>query len=86
MVVVLLICCLRLNDLINCTNATNVLVAEILTENGRAVGVRVSKGDEPIDIYADLIISNAGLVNTMNLLPKEVFDQSSKLFGVVFIL
>ncbi|XP_067950761.1 all-trans-retinol 13,14-reductase-like [Watersipora subatra] len=54
-------------------------VTSILTKNGRAIGVRVSKGQsqEPIDIYAETIISNAGVYTTRDLLAREIFAKSS---------
>lgn len=51
--------------------------AEILVENGQAIGVRVveTKGHEKIEktIYADAVVSNAGAKNTyLKLLPATV--------------
>ena len=36
-------------------------VQQILEKNGKACGVRVSKGTETHEIYAPLIISSAGM-------------------------
>ncbi|XP_067948219.1 all-trans-retinol 13,14-reductase-like [Watersipora subatra] len=46
-------------------------VTDILVEKGRAVGVRVSKGDEPVEIRAKIIVSAAGIPNTLKMLPEE---------------
>lgn len=60
---------------------TNAPVAEVIVKKGRAVGVRLEDGKE---LFAPVIISNAGVVNTINrLLPAEVakkygFDQRVK--------
>ncbi|XP_013411802.1 putative all-trans-retinol 13,14-reductase [Lingula anatina] len=54
-------------------------VTQILcNEKGRARGVRVHKSSGDIDITAPLIISDAGVFNTLNtLLPKEVAQKST---------
>lgn len=60
---------------------TNAPVDEVIVKKGRAVGVRLEDGKE---LFAPVIISNAGVVNTINrLLPAEVakkygFDQCVK--------
>jgi len=52
-------------------------VQQILEKNGKACGVRVSKGTETHDIYAPLIISSAGLYNTFQkLLPPHLAKKS----------
>lgn len=59
-------------------------VSQILTDNGKAIGVQVKKGSEVTELFAPLIISDAGAVNTMTkLLPQEVAMQSpiSRLIG-----
>lgn len=56
-------------------------VTDILIEDGRAVGVRVSKGDEPIEIRAKTIVSAGGVPNTLKLLPREVAEKTSKHIG-----
>ena len=54
-------------------------VQKILFESGKAVGVSVTKGQqEAVDIYAPIIISNAGVLNTQTMVPKEIFSQSRK--------
>jgi len=55
-----------------------VTVTDILCENGRAVGVAIQKGGENIVLKAKLIISAAGLYNTLNLLPESIRIQSSE--------
>jgi all-trans-retinol 13,14-reductase len=53
-------------------------VSSIVTEDGKAVGVRVAKSSGEVEIRAPLVISDAGVVNTFKtLLPKEVAAQSS---------
>jgi all-trans-retinol 13,14-reductase len=60
---------------------TNAPVDEVIVKKGRAVGVRLEDGKE---LFAPVIISNAGVVNTINrLLPSDVakkygFDQRVK--------
>ncbi|MBT6179967.1 MAG: NAD(P)/FAD-dependent oxidoreductase [Deltaproteobacteria bacterium] len=60
---------------------TNAPVDEVIVKKGRAVGVRLEDGKE---LFAPVIISNAGVVNTINrLLPEQVakkygFDQRVK--------
>eukprot|EP00092_Neocalanus_flemingeri_P062333 GFUD01075188.1.p1 GENE.GFUD01075188.1~~GFUD01075188.1.p1 ORF type:complete len:613 (-),score=151.65 GFUD01075188.1:74-1912(-) len=54
-------------------------VSEILTNRGKVCGVRVTRGStkEGIDIFAPIIISNAGLYNTFEqLLPKTISAKS----------
>merc|ERR1712055_742728 len=54
-----------------------VNVTNIITKNGKACGVRVTKGSETQEIFAPMIISSAGLYNTFErLLPKEVANKS----------
>lgn len=53
-------------------------VTDILVENGRAVGVRVSKGEEPIEIRAKTVISAGGISSTLKLLPTEVAKKTCK--------
>ena len=49
---------------------TNAPVDEVIIKKGRAVGVRLEDGKE---LFAPIIISNAGVVNTINrLLPEDV--------------
>lgn len=48
-------------------------VSRIIVENGKAVGVTVTKGDSEHYIYAKSIVSNAGAYNTYGrLLPQEL--------------
>ena len=50
-----------------------VRVTEIIVSDGRAVGVKVTKGKHEYTIMAPLIISDAGLMNTVHkLLPDHV--------------
>lgn len=50
-----------------------VRVKEILIEGGAAIGVRVMRGKQEYVLKAPIIISDAGLMNTvMRLLPREV--------------
>jgi all-trans-retinol 13,14-reductase len=52
----------------------NAEVAEVLVENGHAVGVRMAEDDALI--HAPIVISDAGVINTFTrLLPNEVADQ-----------
>ena len=54
-----------------------VKVKEILVKGGAAVGVRVSRGKQEYELYAPIIISDAGLTNTVTkLLPSEVASQT----------
>ena len=43
------------------------------------MGVRVSKGDQPIEIRAKTIVSAGGIPNTLKLLPTDVAKKTSKL-------
>lgn len=54
-------------------------VSQILTDDrGRAIGVRVDRTTGPADIFAPIVISDAGAVNTFTrLLPPEVAKKSS---------
>ncbi|KAK3084149.1 hypothetical protein FSP39_009012 [Pinctada imbricata] len=55
----------------------NAPVSEILMSAGRAVGVKLRKGESEVDIFARNIISDAGVSNTFKrLLPKEVATKS----------
>ena len=60
---------------------TNAPVDEVIIKKGRAVGVRLEDGKE---LFAPVIISNAGVINTINrLLPSDVakrygFEQNVK--------
>ncbi|XP_046639196.1 all-trans-retinol 13,14-reductase-like [Daphnia pulicaria] len=49
-------------------------VSQILTENGRVMGVRVGQKEQSaVDLYAPIVISDAGLQNTFqDLLPENV--------------
>ena len=50
-----------------------VRVKEILVSDGRAVGVKVTKGKQEYTIMAPIIISDPGLMNTVHkLLPDHV--------------
>ena len=51
-------------------------VVEILTEGGRTVGVRAKKGHVCYEITAALVISDAGIYNTISLLPKSEAQRS----------
>lgn len=53
-------------------------VCQILTEGGRVTGVRVGKKENnAVDIYAPIVISDAGVHNTLlNLLPENVAKTS----------
>lgn len=53
--------------------ATGARVAQVVLERGRAVGVRL---DDQTEVRAPLIISDAGLVNTLGLLPDEARPAS----------
>ena len=44
-------------------------------------GVRVSRGENDVDVYAPLVISDAGLVNTFKtLLPPTIADKSCRYY------
>ncbi|XP_062601490.1 all-trans-retinol 13,14-reductase-like [Saccostrea cucullata] len=50
----------------------------IMSDKGRAIGVRLRKGDSDVEIFAKRIVSDAGVSNTfLHLLPKEVATKSS---------
>ncbi|KAK4020459.1 hypothetical protein OUZ56_002435 [Daphnia magna] len=53
-------------------------VSQILTEGGKVVGVRVgNKENSMVDIHAPIVISDAGMHNTLlDLLPKRVAEKS----------
>lgn len=52
-------------------------VSAINCENGKAIGVEVTKGSEKYQISAPIIISNAGAFNTFHrLLPPQISNQS----------
>ena len=52
-------------------------IAEIVVEDGRAVGVRVARKSGDVTIRAPKIISGAGLYNTFQrLLPPQVASKS----------
>eukprot|EP00105_Crassostrea_gigas_P002156 XP_011414585.1 PREDICTED: putative all-trans-retinol 13,14-reductase [Crassostrea gigas] len=56
----------------------NAPVSEIIMNSGRAVGVKVQKGDSQVEIYAENIVTDAGVSNTfLRMLPKEVATKSS---------
>lgn len=43
------------------------------------LGVKVQKGDSRVEIYAENIVTDAGVSNTfLRMLPKEVATKSSK--------
>ena len=51
----------------------NAEVAEVLIQNGKAIGVKMNDGKE---FYADMVISGTGIINTYKkLIPKEVSQQ-----------
>jgi all-trans-retinol 13,14-reductase len=53
-----------------------VKVNSIIIEDGTAVGVSVTKGKNQHELYAPIIISNAGLMNTVNkLLPPDIVKE-----------
>jgi len=52
-------------------------VTDIIIEKGRAVGVRVSKGDAPIEIRAKTVVSAGGIPNTLKLLPTDVAKKTT---------
>ncbi|XP_061166584.1 all-trans-retinol 13,14-reductase-like [Saccostrea echinata] len=55
----------------------NAPVSEIIVNSGRAVGVKVKKGEDNVEIYAPQIVTDAGVSNTfLRLLPKEVATKS----------
>ncbi|KAF6021803.1 RETSAT [Bugula neritina] len=58
-------------------------VTDIIMEKGRAVGVRVSKGEGPVEIRAKIVISAAGVPNTLKMLPAAAAEKSvlSELMG-----
>jgi len=52
-------------------------VTEIVAREGKVCGVKVSKGQEVVEILAPMVISSAGLYNTFQtLLPKELANKS----------
>jgi len=52
-------------------------VSEIVAKKGKVCGVKVSKGNETIEILAPMVVSSAGLYNTFRtLLPKEIASKS----------
>uniref|UniRef100_A0A0P6E9N6 All-trans-retinol 13,14-reductase n=1 Tax=Daphnia magna TaxID=35525 RepID=A0A0P6E9N6_9CRUS len=53
-------------------------VSQILTEGGKVVGVRVgNKENSMVDIHAPIVISDAGMHNTLlDLLPERVAEKS----------
>nr|CAH0101004.1 unnamed protein product [Daphnia galeata] len=53
-------------------------VSQILTKDGRVTGVRVgNKENSAVDIYAPIVISDAGIHNTlMDLLPENIAKTS----------
>ena len=53
-------------------------MTDILVENGKAVGVKVSKGDEPIEIRAKTIVSAAGIPNTLKLLSADAASKTGE--------
>ena len=58
---------------------TGVPVAAILSEGGRATGVRLESGEE---VHADLVVSNADMHHTENqLLPKEARTYPERYWG-----
>ncbi len=49
------------------------------------LGVRVSKGQEEIDITAPIVISAAGVINTFKtLLPKQVAEKTGTILALNF--
>lgn len=64
-----------------------LLVTEILIDSGgRACGVRVVKGQQDsVLIHAPLVISNAGVYNSMNMLPRAVADKTSQLYFIALL-
>ncbi|XP_022341666.2 all-trans-retinol 13,14-reductase-like [Crassostrea virginica] len=56
----------------------NAHVSEILmSDKGRAIGVKLRKGENDLEIFAKQIVSDTGVVNTfLNLLPKQVATKS----------
>ncbi|KAI9564725.1 hypothetical protein GHT06_008466 [Daphnia sinensis] len=53
-------------------------VSQILTEGGKVVGVRVgNKENSMVDIHAPIVISDAGMHNTLlDLLPEKIAEKS----------
>ena len=51
---------------------TNAPVDEVIIKKGRAVGVRLEDGKE---LFAPVIISNAGVININRLLPEDVANR-----------
>jgi all-trans-retinol 13,14-reductase len=50
----------------------------LIDDSGKAIGVRVARSSGPVDLFAPLIISDAGVVNTFTkLLAPEVAKKSS---------
>lgn len=62
-----------------------VVCTNILTDsnNSKVIGVRLKKGAEEYDVYAPIVVSNAGIINTyQHLLSKEIqnkFDLCSSM-------
>ncbi|XP_048757507.2 all-trans-retinol 13,14-reductase-like [Ostrea edulis] len=55
----------------------NAPVSKIIMNSGRAVGVKVQKGESEVEIYAQHIVSDAGVSNTfLHLLPQETATKS----------
>ncbi|XP_022341649.2 all-trans-retinol 13,14-reductase-like [Crassostrea virginica] len=55
----------------------NAPVSKIVMSSGRAVGVQVQKGDSQVEIFAQNIVTDAGVSNTfLHMLPKEVATRS----------
>lgn len=53
-------------------------VSQVLVKNGKAIGVKVKKTSGDIDIFAPLVISDAGVFNTFQkLLPPEIASKTS---------
>ncbi|XP_041350179.1 all-trans-retinol 13,14-reductase-like isoform X2 [Gigantopelta aegis] len=53
-------------------------VVKIITnDGGKAIGVRVHKSSGDVDVFAKMVISDAGIINTFTkLLPKEISEKS----------
>lgn len=50
------------------------------------IGVKVQKGDSQVEIYAENIVTDAGVSNTfLHMLPKEVATKSSKYSADIII-
>ena len=53
------------------------VVQILINQSGKACGVTVKKGENTYEIFAPMVISNAGMDNTFKkLLPKNIAEKS----------